>query len=78
MPRGIEREQETYLDWMRSCSWVSVMCCPAINVPAGFTPEGLPVGLQIVGAPRDELGVLRLAHTYERATGHWKRRPPLG
>jgi amidase len=68
----------SYLDWMRSCYWVSVMCCPAIAVPAGFTPEGLPVGLQIVGAPRDELGVLRLAQAYEGATEHWRRRPPLG
>jgi amidase len=68
----------SYLDWMRSCYYVSVMCCPAINVPAGFTPEGLPVGMQIVGAPRDELGVLRLALAYERATEHWRRRPPVG
>ena len=70
-------QMESYLDWMRSCYWVSVMCCPAIAVPAGFTPEGLPVGLQIVGRPRDELGVLRLAHAFEQATGYWRRRPPL-
>jgi amidase len=68
----------SYLDWMRSCYGVSVMCCPAIDVPAGFTPAGLPVGLQIVGRPRDELGVLRVAHAYEQATGHWRRRPSLG
>ena len=71
-------QMESYLDWMRSCYWVSVMCCPALAVPAGFTPAGLPVGLQIVGAPRDELGVLRLAYAYEQATGHGRRRPRLG
>jgi aspartyl-tRNA(Asn)/glutamyl-tRNA(Gln) amidotransferase subunit A len=43
---------------------------PAISVPCGMTSEGLPVGLQIVGRPWDELGVLRLAHAYERATAH--------
>jgi amidase len=69
---------ESYLDWMRSCYWVTVMCCPAIAVPAGFTPEGLPVGLQIVGRPRDELGVLQVARAYEQATELWRRRPPIG
>ena len=48
---------ETYIDWMRSCSDVTVMGCPAISVPAGFTPEGLPVGLQLVGKPGDDLGL---------------------
>ncbi len=67
----------SYLEWMRSCYQVSVMCCPAIAVPAGFTPEGLPVGLQIVGRPRDERGVLRLALAYEAATGLWRRAPAL-
>jgi amidase len=46
-------------------------------VPAGFTPEGLPVGLQIVGRYRDDFGVLQLAHAYEQETHHWKRRPAL-
>ena len=39
--------QETYLDWMRSCYYVSVTASPALSVPAGFTPGGLPVGLEI-------------------------------
>jgi amidase len=66
----------TYLDWMKSCYQVSVTGLPAISVPAGFTDGGLPVGLQIVGRPHDELGVLQLAHAFEQATGVWKRRPP--
>ena len=67
--------QETYLDWMRSAYFVSATASPAISVPAGFTPDGLPVGLQIVGAHRAELTVLRLAHAFEQATRAGERRP---
>ncbi len=56
----------TYTDWMASCAWVSLLGCPAVSVPAGKTPEGLPVGLQIVGRPRDDFGVLQLAHALEQ------------
>jgi amidase len=68
---------ETYIDWMRSCYLISATSHPAASVPGGFTPEGLPVGLQIVGRYRDELGVLQLAHAIETATGLWQRRPSL-
>ncbi|MGH2615778.1 MAG: amidase [Thermomicrobiales bacterium] len=67
----------TYIEWMRSCSRITVTGHPAISVPAGFTPDGLPVGLQIVGRARDDWGVLQLAHAFEEATGHWRRRPPI-
>jgi amidase len=46
-------------------------------VPCGFTPEGLPVGVQIVGRTRDDLGVLQLAYVFEQATDFGKRRPPI-
>ena len=59
---------ESYTDWMASCAWVSLLGCPAISVPAGRTPEGLPVGLQIVGRPRGDFGVLQLAHALGRET----------
>ena len=49
--------------------------CPAISVPCGFTGDGLPVGLQIVGQAFDEAGVLRIAHAYEQATDWHRRRP---
>ena len=68
---------KTYIDWMQSCWTISVLGLPAISVPAGFTPEGLPVGIQIVGRHQDDWGVLQLAHAYEQATGFWKHRPPL-
>ena len=67
----------TYIDWMRACSDITVTGLPAISVPAGFTPEGLPVGLQIVGRHQDEWGVLQLAHAFEEATGFGRRRPSL-
>jgi aspartyl-tRNA(Asn)/glutamyl-tRNA(Gln) amidotransferase subunit A len=50
---------------------------PTISVPCGFTQDGLPIGLQISGAPGDEARVLALAHAYEQATQWHRRRPPL-
>jgi amidase len=67
----------TYIDWMRVCSDITVTGLPAISVPAGFTDDGLPVGLQIVGRHQDEWGVLQLAHAFETATQCWRRRPPV-
>jgi amidase len=65
----------TYIDWMRSCWYVTFMANPAISVPGGFTAAGLPVGVQIVGRHRDDWSVLQLAHAFEGATGHGARRP---
>ena len=65
----------TYIDWMRSCWYVTLMTNPAISVPAGFTTSGLPVGIQIVGRGRKEWSVLQLAHAFEQATRHGARRP---
>ena len=69
------QRMSTYIDWMRSCYYISVTGCPAISVPCGFTPEGLPIGLQIVGRHRDDWGVLQLANAFEQATACWKLRP---
>ncbi|HYD55413.1 MAG TPA: amidase [Burkholderiales bacterium] len=70
-------KMDNYLDWMKSCYYITLTGHPAVSVPAGFTPEGLPVGIQIVGRYRDDFGVLQLAHAFEQATQHWKRRPPV-
>jgi amidase len=67
----------TYTDWMKSAYWISTTLCPAISVPAGFTEEGLPVGLQIVGRYQDDFGVLQMAYAFEQATGFGERRPPI-
>ena len=66
-----------YMEWMKSCYLFSATSNPAISVPGGFTDDGLPVGLQIVGRYRDDFGVLQLAHAFEEATGMWKRQPQL-
>jgi amidase len=68
---------ETYIDWMRSCYYISATGLPAISVPCGFTREGLPVGVQIVGRPRGEFALLQIAHAFEQATGVGRRRPPI-
>ena len=69
-----DTKMETYIDWMRSCWYITFLANPAISVPAGFSSSGLPVGLQIVGRHRGEWSVLQLAHAFEQATGFWKRR----
>jgi amidase len=69
------REQETYLDWMRSAYFITVTGCPAISVPAGFTPGGLPVGIQIVAPHSQERRLLEVAHAFEQLTRVGDRRP---
>jgi amidase len=70
--------QATYLDWMRSAYLITVTGCPAISVPAGFTPEGWPVGIQLVGPVRGERRLLEVAHAFEQATRVADRRPAIG
>ena len=50
---------------------------PSISMPCGFTGEGLPAGLQIVGRHRDEWSVLQLAHAFEQATPGTRRKPAI-
>lgn len=74
--REIEGVQmETYVDWMEVCCIVTLTGLPAISVPAGFSTEGLPVGLQLIGRPRADREVLALAQAFEQATGHGRIRP---
>jgi amidase len=68
---------ENYIDWMKSCWYISATGNPAASVPGGFTPEGLPVGVQIVGRNQEDFSVLQMAHAFEDATGFGKKRPVI-
>ena len=68
-------EMDTYIDWMKSCYYISLIGLPAISIPCGFTPEGLPVGVQIVGKPHSDLDLLKMGFAFEQATETWKRKP---
>ena len=77
-PKEIESvPMEHYIAWMKSAYWITPTFCPAISVPAGFTDDSLPIGIQIVGRYRDDFGVLQLAHAFEAATGFGRKRPAI-
>jgi aspartyl-tRNA(Asn)/glutamyl-tRNA(Gln) amidotransferase subunit A len=56
---------------------ISFLGLPAISVPCGFSAEGLPIGMQLVGRPFAEATLCRLGHAYEQATDWSRRKPPL-
>jgi len=63
------QKMQSYIEWMRSCYYITMTGLPALSVPGGFTEEGLPVGLQIVGRPQADFAVLQMAHAFETARG---------
>ena len=77
--REIEgRPMATYIEWMESCSWITVTCCPALSLPAGFSDEGLPIGAQLIGPLRGDAFLLRAAKAVEAITRFADRLPDLG
>lgn len=70
-------KMETYIDWMASCYAITLTGLPSISVPCGFTKDGLPIGLQIVGRHQRDFDVLQLAYAFEQATQYGKRRPVI-
>lgn len=69
--------QHTYLDWMAASYLLTPLGVPAISVPAGFTPDGLPIGLQVVTRARTDSTLLGIAAAFEAATGHGRCAPRL-
>ncbi len=70
------RRMNTYIEWMESCSWITVTTCPALSLPAGFR-EGLPVGAQLIAPLRADAFLLRAAKAIEAVTGFAAQCPEL-
>ncbi|MDA0761031.1 MAG: amidase family protein [Proteobacteria bacterium] len=70
-------EMQSYIDWMQSCSIISLTGFPALSLPVGFSRQGLPVGVQIIGKPHAETAVLQLAKTLELHHPVWRQLPKL-
>ena len=68
---------ETYIDWMSVCCMISITGLPAISIPGGFTSENLPVGIQLVGKPRGDIELLKIAHLFESETNYHTNKPSL-
>jgi amidase len=66
---------DNYVEWLRLAYAITLTSCPAISVPCGFTEDGRPVGLQIVGKPRGEAALLSAAAAFEEMTGLSKQLP---
>ena len=70
-------EMLTYIDWMRSSYYISVVGNPALSVPCAFSKSGLPIGLQIVGRYNADFSVLQMGFAFEQATNLGKQRPKV-
>ena len=65
-----DRAMDTYHRWMEVTLYATFAGLPAISVPAGFDDRGLPMGLQLIGRPRGDVDLLRIAHHYEATIDH--------
>ncbi|NWD64998.1 amidase [Pseudomonas sp. IPO3774] len=70
------REMDTYHRWMEVVIGPTLAGLPSMNVPVGFNPRGLPMGLQIIGPAQADRAVLQLAYAHEQLTQWVQRRPP--
>ncbi|MCB1970847.1 MAG: amidase [Geminicoccaceae bacterium] len=70
-----EHRFPTYIDWLAICYAITLTGCPALSIPCGFTADGLPVGLQLIGPPRGEARLLQCAAMIEDLFGLADRLP---
>ena len=76
-PREVSgRRMTTYHQWMEVVTPATMAGLPALSIPVGFSPDGLPMGMQLIGRRGDDAGVLRLAEAYHQATDWPGRWPP--
>jgi len=76
-PRTVGGQRmDTYHRWMEVVIGPTLAGLPSMNVPVGFNPAGLPMGLQIIGPAQADLAVLQLAYAHEQLTQWVTRRPP--
>jgi Asp-tRNA(Asn)/Glu-tRNA(Gln) amidotransferase A subunit family amidase len=72
----VQERKVEYLKAMSYSQWFNLLGNPAAVVPVAQSPEGLPIGVQIVGRPWEDEAVLGIAATIENARGKF-RRPPI-
>ena len=73
--RGME--QSVFSALIRNTEPFNLTGLPALTVPSGFSQEGLPTGMQIIGRPFEETTILRVGHLYQEATDWHNHRPDL-
>lgn len=61
--------QETYIDWLRITSAITLTGCPVVALPCGLNADGVPIGLQLVGGPHGEHALLSAAAAVEEILG---------
>src|SRR5690606_28553814 len=71
------REMDSYHRWLQVMVPATMAGLPALCAPAGFSADGLPAGLQIMGPPQADLAVLQIGHAYDQASDHARMRSPL-
>ncbi len=71
------KPMDTYHRWMECVIYATFAGLPCISIPCGFNAAGLPMGMQIIGKPQDDAGVLQLAQAYEQVAGPTLLRRPI-